>query len=154
MTKSLDKPTFGRNNSSRSAFNRNNDSKPVSKKNNGNNEVNRFNISGNNIVMSWPRDLSRDLISHHIQRHSTKSTDRTYLSPCSWRLTYPIHQPVILLQFRILTHQHLVCWDLTFFIWITSRSPTIDKDLQSRTNLGWCLHWEDVTPFWNISTVP
>ena len=35
------------------------------------------------IVMSWPRDLSRDCVSHHIQQHSTKSTDCTYLFPCS-----------------------------------------------------------------------
>ena len=42
--------------------------------------------------MSWPRDLSRDLVSYHIQRHSTKSTNRTYLSLCSWRLTFSIHQ--------------------------------------------------------------
>ena len=40
----------------------------------------------------WPRDLSRDFINYHIQRHSTKSTNRTCLSPCSWRLTFLIHQ--------------------------------------------------------------
>ena len=34
-------------------------------------------------LMLWPRDLSRDLICHYIQRHFTKSTDCTYLSPCS-----------------------------------------------------------------------
>ena len=28
--------------------------------------------------MLWPRDPSRDLVSHHIQRHSTKSTNQTY----------------------------------------------------------------------------
>ena len=42
--------------------------------------------------MSWPRDLSRDLISYHIQQHSTKSTNCTCLSPCSWRLTFLIYQ--------------------------------------------------------------
>ena len=35
------------------------------------------------IVMSWPRDLLRNLVSHCIQRHFTKFTDCTYLSLCS-----------------------------------------------------------------------
>ena len=35
---------------------------------------------------------SRDLVSHHVQRHSTKSTDCTYLPPYSYRPTFSIHQ--------------------------------------------------------------
>ena len=42
--------------------------------------------------MSWPHNLSRDLVNYHIQWHSTKSTDCICLSPCSWRLTFLIHQ--------------------------------------------------------------
>ena len=106
------------------------------------------------IVILWPCDLLRDLVSHYIQQHSTKSTNCTYLLLCSWWLTYSIHQPVILLPFWISTHEYLICWDLTFFIWIISQSFAIDKGLQSGTSLGWCLCWEDVTPLWNISTMP
>ena len=36
--------------------------------------------------------LLRDLVSHHIQQHSTKSTNRIYLLPCFWRLTFLVHQ--------------------------------------------------------------
>ena len=42
--------------------------------------------------MLWSRDLSRDLVSYHIQQHFTKSTNCTCLSPCSWRLTFLIDQ--------------------------------------------------------------
>ena len=42
--------------------------------------------------MSWPRDLSHDLVNYYIQQHSIKSTNRTCLSPCSWWLTFLIHQ--------------------------------------------------------------
>ena len=59
---------------------------------------------------------SRDLISHHTQRHSTKSTDRTYLLPCSWRLTFSIHQTPF-----------IYCWESAFLHRIvekpTSRYP-------------------------------
>ena len=46
---------------------------------------------------------SRDLVSHHIQQHSTKSTDRTYLSPYSYRPTYSIHQTPF-----------IYCWESAF----------------------------------------
>ena len=59
---------------------------------------------------------SRDLISHHTQPHSTKSTDWTYLLPCSWRLTFLIHQTPF-----------IYCWELAFLHCIvekpTSRYP-------------------------------
>ena len=61
---------------------------------------------------------SRDLISHHIQQHSTKSTDCTYLSPCSWRLTFLIHQTPF-----------IYCWESAFLHRIvekpTSRYPSV-----------------------------
>ena len=57
---------------------------------------------------------SRDLISYLAQRHSTKSTDCTYLSP--WRLTFLIHQTPF-----------IYCWKLAFLYCIvkkpTSRYP-------------------------------
>ena len=49
--------------------------------------------------------LSRDLVSHHIQRHSTKSTDRTYLLPCSLWLTFLVHQT-----------SFIYCWESAFYI--------------------------------------
>ena len=61
---------------------------------------------------------SHDLISHHTQRHSTKSTDCTYLSPCSWRLTFLIHQTPF-----------IYCWESAFLHRIvekpTSRYPSV-----------------------------
>ena len=48
---------------------------------------------------------SRDLISHHIQRHSIKSTNCTYSLPCFWRLTFLIHQtPFISCQESVFLH--------------------------------------------------
>ena len=38
-------------------------------------------------IILWQCDLSYDLVSNYIQQHSTKSTNYTYLSPCSWQLT-------------------------------------------------------------------
>ena len=53
---------------------------------------------------------------------------------------------------------HLLGLDLSLSgfvgIRITSQSFAIDKGLQSRTSLGWCLRWKDVTPLQNVSTVP
>ena len=46
---------------------------------------------------------SRDLVSHHIIRHSIKSTNCTYLLPYSWRLTFLIHQTLF-----------IYCWELIF----------------------------------------
>ena len=37
---------------------------------------------------------------------------------------------------------------------ITLRSLAIDKSLQNRTSLRWCLHWEDVTLLWSVGTRP
>ena len=104
--------------------------------------------------MSWPRDPSRDLVSHHIQQHSTKSTNRTYLLPCSWRLTFLIYQTpfiyywelaflyriiekrisryssVILLQFRFLLINIPFVGTRPFFFWIRwdSDHPTKSCD--------------------------
>ena len=68
--------------------------------------------------MSWPHDPSRDLASHHIQRHSTKSIDRTYLLPCSYRLTFLIYQT-----------SSIYCWESAFLHCIvekrTIRHPTL-----------------------------
>ena len=62
--------------------------------------------------------LSRDLISHHTQQHSTKSTNCTYLLPCSWRLTFSIHQTPFIYY-----------WELAFLHCIvekhTSRYPSV-----------------------------
>ena len=89
--------------------------------------------------------LSHDPVRHYIQWHSTKSTDRNYLLPYSWRLTFLVHQtsfiycweaatyiallrslPAAILfvgkrslyhltTVSISTHQHPICWDATFF---------------------------------------
>ena len=59
---------------------------------------------------------SRDLISHHIQQHSTKSTHCIYPLPCSWRLIFSIHQTPF-----------IYCWESAFLHRIvekpTSRYP-------------------------------
>ena len=55
--------------------------------------------------MSWSRDLSRDLVSYHIQQHFTKSTNRICLSPYSWRLTFLIHQTSTIYYWEV--HQPL-----------------------------------------------
>ena len=47
--------------------------------------------------------LSRNFISHYIQWHSTKSTNCTYLSLYSWRLTFLIHQT-----------SFIYCWESVF----------------------------------------
>ena len=54
--------------------------------------------------------LSRDLISHHIQRHSTKSTNLIYLSAYSWRLTFLIYQTPF-----------IYCWELAFLYCIVGK---------------------------------
>ena len=70
--------------------------------------------------MSWPRDPVTYLVSHHIQQHSTKSTDRTYLSPYSNLPTISIHQTPSIYCWesaflhRIVekrTSRHPICWD-------------------------------------------
>ena len=135
--------------------------------------------------------LSRDLINHHIQQHSTKSTNRIYLLPCSWRLIflihqtpfiycwesaflycivekptsrYPIcweaHQPLSICHstaVSIATHQHPVWLRLDLSLCESvgiRRSLAIDEGLQNRIGLGWCLHWEDVTPLQSIGARP
>ena len=61
---------------------------------------------------------SYDLVSHYIQRHSTKSTNCTYLLPCSWRLIFLIHQIAF-----------IYCWESAFLHCIvgkrTSRYPSV-----------------------------
>ena len=86
--------------------------------------------------------LSCDFVSYHIQQHSTKFIDCTYLSPCSWRLTFSVHQNSFIYYWEsasyiafvekptscypicwdahpiavsISTHQYPICWDATFF---------------------------------------
>ena len=53
---------------------------------------------------------SRDLISHHTQQYSTKSTDCTYLLPCSWRLTFLIYQTPF-----------IYCWESAFLYCIVEK---------------------------------
>ena len=134
--------------------------------------------------------LLRNPISHYIQRHSTMSTNCTYLLPCYWRLTFSIHQtPFIYCCELTFLHQivekctsrYPICWKallplsycsfdsysptshllgLNFFssgsvgIWITPQSFAIDKGLQNKTSLGWCLRWEDITLLQSISARP
>ena len=49
INKSIDKLTFGKNNSSRPAFNKNNSSKPASGRKNGNGKFNKFSVGNDNI---------------------------------------------------------------------------------------------------------
>ena len=58
--------------------------------------------------------LSRDLISNHIQWHSTKFTNCTYLLPCSWWLTFLVHQ----ISF-------IYCWESASYIAFLRRPPAV-----------------------------
>ena len=126
---------------------------------------------------------SRDLLSHHIQRHSTKYTICTYLLPCSWRLTFSIYQiPFIYYWESVFLHRivkkrtgyyplssyrsfnsypstsRLLGLDFSSSgsvgIWITPQSFAIDEGLQNRTSLGWRLRWENVTLLQSVGARP
>ena len=71
--------------------------------------------------MSWPSDPSRDLVSHH-NDILLKSSNCTYLSPCSERLTFSIHQT-----------SFIYCWELTFYIVLLRSPPVAISFVKKRT---------------------
>ena len=76
---------------------------------------------------------SHDLVSHHIQQHSTKPTNRTYLLPCSWRLTFLVHQT-----------SFIYCWVSASFITFvgkpTSRYPICGEALLPSSYYGFDIY--------------
>ena len=94
--------------------------------------------------MSW----SRELVCYHIQQHSTKFTNRIYLSPYSYLPAFSIYQtPSIYcwesaLLYRIVekrTSRHLICWDALVFpavLQLLSIGATIDVRLSKIDKLS------------------
>ena len=84
--------------------------------------------------MLWQHDLSYDLVSYHIQQHSTKSINYTCLSPYSWRLIFLIYQTSSIYYWEVF---HLSSYLLRLISPSSPPLPLYNYWIVSYTSLLW-----------------